>query len=104
MNARQKAKKLKKELAELKADRTNGFTWLKIDGIRQKEEPSCLWYDNIPIYRRLPITYEVQIGHMRAEFTPESPEDMLITIDSKKLDEAIKNRMGGAGNGNNAVE
>lgn len=103
MNARQKAKKLKKELAELKADRTNGFTWLKIDGIRQKETPSCLWYDNIPIFR-IPITYEVQIGHMRAEFTPESPEDSLITIDSKKLDEAIKNRMEGAGNDNNAVE
>lgn len=94
MNARQKAKKLKKEIESLKADRTNGFTWLKIDGIRQKEEPSCLWYDNTSIYRRLPITYEVQIGHMRAEFTPESPEDLLITIDSKKLDEAIKSRMG----------
>ena len=37
MNARQKAKKLKKELEELKADKTNGFKWLKIDEFSQRE-------------------------------------------------------------------
>ena len=89
MNARQKAKMLKKELAELKADKTNGFTWLRIDGIRQKE-PSWLYYDNTPTYRVLPITYEIQIGHTTVEITPEDPEDLLITIDSKKLDKALE--------------
>lgn len=89
MNARQKAKKLKKELEELKADKTNGFTWLRIDGIRQKE-PSYLYYDNFPIYRRLPTTYEIRIGHTTVEITPEDPEDLLITINSKKLDKALE--------------
>lgn len=90
MNARQKAKKLKKELADLKADRTNGFKWLKIDGFRIKEEKPRLWYDNIPmVLNYIPITYEIRIGHMTVEITLEDPEDKLIVIDSKKFDEAI---------------
>ena len=93
MNARQKAKKLKKELAELKADKTNGLKWLKIDGIRIKREEPRLWYDNTPmVLNYIPITYEIQIGHTAVEITPEDPKDTLIVIDSKKLDEAIQER------------
>lgn len=93
MNARQKAKKLKKELAELKADRTNGNKWLKIDGLRIKREEPRLWYDNTPmVLNYIPITYEIRIGHTMVEFTPEDPKDTLIVIDSKKLDEAIQER------------
>lgn len=56
MNARQKAKKLKKELEELKADKTNGFKWLKIDGFSQREK-TRLWYDNTPlILNYIPVT------------------------------------------------
>lgn len=92
MNARQKAKKLKKELEELKADKTNGFKWLKIDGLRIKEEPR-LYYDNIPIMLNyIPVTYEIRIGHTTVEITLEDPEDRLIVIDSKKFDEAIRER------------
>lgn len=92
MNARQKAKKLKKELEELKADKTNGFKWLKIDEFSQSEEPR-LWYDNTPmILKYIPVTYEIQIGHTTVEVTLEDPEDRLIVIDSKKLDECIRER------------
>lgn len=89
MNARQKAKKLKKELEELKADKTNGFKWLKIDGFRIKE-PSYSYYDNFPIYRVLPTTYEIQIGHTIVEIMLEDPEDLFVVIDSKKLDKALE--------------
>lgn len=93
MNARQKAKKLKKELEELKADRTNGNKWLKIDGFGIKREEPRLWYDNTPmVLNYIPNTYEIQIGHTAVEFTPEDPKDTLIVIDSKKLDEAIQER------------
>jgi hypothetical protein len=93
MNARQKAKKLKKELEARKADKTIGFKWLKIDGFRIKGEEPRLWYDNVPmVLKYIPITYEIQIGHTTVEFTPEDPEDTLIVIDSKKLDEAIRER------------
>lgn len=93
MNARQKAKKLKKELEELKADKTNGFKWLKIDGVRIKREEPRLYYDNIPvILNYIPNIYEIRIGHTTVEFSLENPEDRLIVIDSKKLDEAIRER------------
>ena len=92
MNARQKAKKLKKELEELKADKTNGFKWLRIDGFRIIEKPR-LWYDNTPvILNYIPIIYEIQIGHTTVEISLEDPEDRLIVIDSKKFDEAIRER------------
>ncbi len=93
MNARQKAKKLKKELEELKADKTNGFKWLKIDGLRIKEENPILWNDNTPttlIY--IPITYEIRIGHTAVEITLEDSEDELIVIDSKKFDGVIEQK------------
>lgn len=90
MNARQKAKKLKKELEEMKADKTNGFKWLKIDEIRIEEKPR-FWYDNTPmILNYIPNTYKIRIGHTTVEITLEDPEDILIVIDSKKLDEAIR--------------
>lgn len=93
MNARQKAKKLKKELEALKADKTYGFKWLKIDGIGIKREEPNLWYDNtLKLCRRIPNTYEIRIGHTQMEFTPNHPDDELIVIDSKKLDEAIRER------------
>jgi hypothetical protein len=93
MNARQKAKKLKKELEELKADKTNGCKWLKIDGLGIKREAPNLWYDNtLKFCRRIPNTYEIRIGHTTVEITLENPEDKLIVIDSKKLDEAIRER------------
>lgn len=93
MNARQKAKKLKKELEELKADKTNGFKWLKIDGIGIKREDPSLWYSNTLLVRMcIPNTYEIRIGHTTVEITLEDPEDRLIVIDSKKLDEAIRGR------------
>jgi hypothetical protein len=44
------------------------------------------------VLKYIPITYEIQIGHTTVEFTPEYPEDTLIVIDSKKLDEAIRER------------
>jgi hypothetical protein len=92
LNARQKAKKLKKELEELKADKTNGFKWLKIDGISMHEKPR-LWYDNTPIILNyLPVVYEIRIGHTTVEISLEDPEDRLIVIDSKKFDEAIRER------------
>ena len=91
MNARQKAKRLKKELEEMKADKTNGFKWLKIDGISIKEEPR-LWYDNTRYIFNEPPTYIIRIGQTQAEFTPINPDDTLIIIDSKKLDEAIMAR------------
>ena len=92
MNARQKAKNLKKQIEELKADKTNGFKWLKIDGFSQREKPR-LWYDNTPlILNYIPVTYEIRIGHTTVEITLEDPEDRLIVIDSKKLDEAIRER------------
>ena len=94
MNARQKAKKLKKELAELKADRTNGFKWLKIDGISIKREEPRFWYDNNPLYIREPTTYVIQIGHTQIEVAPNYPDE-LIVIDSEKLDEAIRSRKRG---------
>ena len=90
MNARQKSKKLKKELEELKADKTNGFKWLKIDGFRIIEKPR-LWYDNTPVVLNyIPVIYEIQIGHTTVEIALENPEDRLIVIDSKKFDEAIR--------------
>jgi len=93
VNARQKAKKLKKELEELKADKANGFKWLKIDGLRIKREEPRLWYDNTPvIFNYIPVTYEIRIGHTTVEITLEDPEDRLIVIDSKKFDEAIRER------------
>ena len=88
MNARQKAKKLKKELEDLKADKTNGFMWLKIDGIGiVKEEPQLYFNDKLA-YRNQ-YAYEIRIGTMRMKCTPMNDEDTLIVIDSKKLDEAI---------------
>lgn len=94
LNARQKVKKLKKELEALKTDKTNGFKWLKIDGLSVKREEPRLWYDNTPMHiRAYPITYVIQIGHTIAEIMLEDPEDKLIVIDSKKLDEAIQERM-----------
>lgn len=93
MNARQKAKKLKKELEKIKADKTNGFKWLKIDGFSRKEEPR-LYYDNIPLIHYIPVTYEIQIGHTTVEITLEDPEDILVVIDSAKLDAALKSRRG----------
>ena len=89
MNARQKAKKLKKELEELKTDKTNGFKWLKIDGFRIKE-PSYLYYDNFSVYRVPPTTYEIQIGHTAVEIMLEDPEDLFVVIDSKKLDKEFE--------------
>lgn len=95
MNARQKAKKLKKELEELKADRTGGFKWLKIDNIVEKElDPDYWsWINNHPTLRTIPTTYEIQIGAMRATFTPALTNDTLVVIDSSKLDQAYKNAL-----------
>ena len=90
MNARQKAKKLKKELEELKADRTGGFKWLKIDNIVEKELDPYYWnsINNHLMFRAIPTTYEIQIGAMRATFTPAITNDTLVVIDSSKLDQA----------------
>ena len=52
-----------------------------------------MWYDNTPmILKYIPVTYEIQIGHTTVEVTLEDPEDRLIVIDSKKLDEFIRER------------
>ena len=92
MNARQKAKKLKKEFEELKADKTNGFKWLKIDDFRIKEEPCLCYNKTLIMLNYFPVTYEIRIGHTTVEITLEDPKDRLIVIDSKKFDEAIRER------------
>ena len=95
MNARQKAKMLKKELEELKADRTGGFKWLKIDNIVEKELDPYFWnsINNHLMFREIPHSYEIQIGAMRATFTPALTNDTLVVIDSSKLDQAYKNAL-----------
>lgn len=95
MNARQKAKKLKKELEELKADRTGGFKWLKIDNIVEKELDPYYWswINNHPTLRAIPQSYEIQIGAMRATFTPAITNDTLVVIDSSKLDQALNDAL-----------
>lgn len=91
MNARQKAKKLKKELEELKADKKNGSKWLKIDGIIKIREEPRLWFDNLPIILNyIPNIYEVRIGHTTVEIKLEDPKDRLIVIDSKEFDKAVR--------------
>ncbi len=102
MNARQKVKKLKKELKKKNQDdirwikKVNGhnsFTWLKIDGIGiKREEPQLFYENNLIEYREMLKTYVIQIGSMRFECTPENPEDLLYVINSKEFDEAIKQR------------
>lgn len=95
MNARQKAKKLKKELEELKADRTGGFKWLKIDDIVEKELDPYFWnsINNHLMFREIPQSYEIQIGAMRATFTPALTNDTLVVIDSSKLDQALNDAL-----------
>lgn len=93
MNARQKAKKLKKELELLKQEKAvYGNLWLKIDGYQVEQEfplQSELYLNNehrIYIPRNV---YTVIVGSMRAKFHPISPDDKLIFIKSDMLDKRI---------------
>jgi hypothetical protein len=92
MNARQKAKKLKKELEKLKADRTGAFKWLKIDGAGVRMEPNEFNYysdDRIIVQRQI---YQFRIGKTVFESELASGDELVI-IDSEKLDNAYKNAM-----------
>jgi hypothetical protein len=87
LNARQKAKKLKKELEELKADKTNGCKWLRIDGLRII--PPAYFYYNDKLAE--PEKYQIIIGKSIFEGELFDP-DILVVIDSEKLDKAIRER------------
>lgn len=85
MNARQKIKRLKKEITELKADKTNGCKWLKIDNL-QIIPPSYFYYND---KLATPEKYQIIIG--KSVFEGELfPPDMLVVIDSEKLDQAYR--------------
>ena len=96
MNARQKLKKLKKELAEKKdkdftwlkqLDGTHGYIWLKVDGIGiKREDPRPYFENNLLEFIEYRQTYIIHIGSMRLECTPMNPEDTLLTINSKEFD------------------
>lgn len=97
MNARQKAKRLKKEIEALKEDKsTHGNLWLKIDGFSVEQElpfSECelsLANENMTKLYFPRNVYTVIVGSMRAKFCPISPDDRLIIVDSKKLDEVIE--------------
>lgn len=86
MNARQKAKKLKKELAELKADKTNGYKWLKIDDAECKTEDEYNPFCEIP---KILLRKKVIITCGQTKLVGEIVNDGdLIIVDSKKLDKA----------------
>ena len=96
MNARQKAKKLKKELENLKQEKAiNGNLWLKVDGY-QIELEDCPEYNLYPtnkdwgeIYISRNV-YTVIVGSMRAKFHPLTPDDKLIFIKSDMLDKRLQ--------------
>ena len=94
MNARQKAKKLKKELEILKQEKAvYGNLWLKIDGYQVEQEfpPEQEIYLNNEYRIYMPRNvYTVIVGSMRAKFHPVSPEDRLIIINSDMLDKRIQ--------------
>lgn len=90
MNARQKAKMLKKELAELKADKTNGCKWLRVDEMYYEPEAGYYFSDKpfIPAY---PV-FNVRIGKTILRGVIRY-DDEIVTIDSEKLDAVYNDLM-----------
>lgn len=91
MNARQKAKKLKRELEALKQDKSvYGNLWLRVDGYQVEQEfleqDLYLNYENRNRVYMPRNVYTVVIGSMRAKFHPINPDDRLIFIKSDTLD------------------
>ena len=86
MNARQKAKLLKKKLEQDHKLKGNGYLWLKIDSISIKPEEPMPWYNNnLRVLIPYTTTYQIRIGHMIMECTPRSEEDTLFTINEKEF-------------------
>lgn len=95
MNARQKAKKLKKELEFLKQEKAvYGNLWLKVDGYQiEQEDPEYDLYPTNEDWSKIYMprnVYTVIVGSMRAKFHPISPDDRLIIINSDMLDKQIQ--------------
>lgn len=91
MNARQKAKKLKKELELLKQEKAvYGNLWLKIDGYQVEQEFPELYLNNEHRLYMPRNVYTVIIGTMRAKFHPISPDDKMIFIKSDMLDKRLQ--------------
>lgn len=89
MNARQKAKKLKKELAEVKADKANGGKWLRIDEFYY-EPTEDFFYEKPLLMQR--ETFNVRIGKTILQGVIAWDDEIHI-IDSDKLDNVHKNAM-----------
>ena len=92
MNARQKAKKLKKELEILKLEKpVYGDLWLRIDGYQVEQElpEQDLYLDKAYFPRNV---YTIIVGSMRAKLHPMSEEDRLIIIKSDILDKQVQGR------------
>lgn len=90
MNARQKAKMLKKELTELKADKTNGCKWLRVDETYYEPQED-FFYSDKPFIPAYPV-FNVRIGKtiLRGVI---AYDDEIVTIDSEKLDAVYNDLM-----------
>ena len=87
MNARQKAKKLKKEVEKLREERKPGSKWLKIDGCRFKPpEPKNYLTDTSPFEETGIIQVRIRKTILEGEI---NPDDKIITLDDAKLDKSL---------------
>ena len=94
MNARQKAKKLKKELAELKADKTNGCKWLRVDETYYEPQEDFFYnnfYSDKPLISAHSV-FNVRIGKTILKGVI-AYDDEIVTIDSEKLDAVYNDLM-----------
>lgn len=89
MNARQKIKRLKKELAEVKTDKANGGKWLRIDEFYY--EPIEDYFSDKPYLIRQE-KFNVRIGKTILQGVIAWDDEIYI-IDSDKLDNVHKNAM-----------
>lgn len=87
MNARQKAKQLKKEVAKLREERKPGSKWLKIDGCGFKQPEPKNYLTDISPFEETGI-FQVRIGQTTLEGIIH-PDDKMITVDDSKIDHAL---------------
>ena len=87
MNARQKVKKLKKEVEKLKEKRKPGSKWLRIDEAGFKQPEPNLYLTDISPFKEAGI-FQVKIGQTILEGRIE-PEDKVFVVEDSKIDQAL---------------
>ena len=92
MNARQKAKKLKKVINMIESDLGISNKWLKIDSIRTVPDEQ-LWYSN-DVVVRVHEKFEITIGSMKLICDPYYPNDKIVWLDTKAYINSIRRRCG----------